>query len=103
MPNYPFHGSAAWKKARRVARIEAKHTCAKCQAFLPGKGQLHVHHRKPVERAPALALEPLNLMVLCSECHNIVEPRTALRKLSACDEQGWPLDPEHPWNLKTGG
>jgi 5-methylcytosine-specific restriction protein A len=102
MPNHRFHGSVAWKKARRIARIEAKHTCAKCNAYLPGKGELHVHHRKPIERAPALALEPLNFMVLCSECHNVVEPRTGSRQRSACDEQGRPLDPEHPWNLKAG-
>jgi 5-methylcytosine-specific restriction enzyme A len=97
MPNHRFHGSAAWKKARRIARIEARHTCARCNAYLPGKGELHVHHRKPIERAPALALEPLNFMVLCSECHNVVEPRTGSRQRLACDEQGRPLDKAHPW------
>jgi hypothetical protein len=70
-----FHGTLEWKRARRVARIQAKYTCARCHAYLPGKGQLHVHHRKPVARSMALSLEPLNFMVLCSPCHNIVEPR----------------------------
>ena len=97
MPNHRFHGSAAWKKARRIARIEAKHTCARCHAFLPGKGELHVHHRKPIERAPALALEPLNFKVLCAECHNVDGAAHGFASKVACDEQGRPLDTAHPW------
>jgi 5-methylcytosine-specific restriction endonuclease McrA len=68
-----------------------------CNAYLPGKGELHVHHRKPVAKSLALALDPANFQVLCPECHNIVEPRTGSR-MSACDDElGRPLDPEHPW------
>jgi 5-methylcytosine-specific restriction endonuclease McrA len=93
-----FHGTAVWKRARRIAKIEAKHTCARCHAFLPGKGELHVHHKKPVTKAMALALEPLNFQVLCPECHNIVEPRSGTPRIkSGCDEQGRPTDPSHPW------
>jgi 5-methylcytosine-specific restriction endonuclease McrA len=103
MPHHrttPFHGSSEWKRARRIARIEANYTCVRCHAFLPGKGELHVHHKKPVVKAMALALEPLNFMVLCPECHNIVEPRTGSRIKSGCDELGRPLDPSHPWFQK---
>ena len=65
------------------------------------KGELHAHHKKPVACSPALALEPLNFMVLCPECHNIVEPRTGSRVSSACDVNGMPTDASHPWfNLK---
>ncbi len=98
----PFHGTSEWKKARRVARIEANHTCARCHAYLPAKGQLHVHHRKPVEVAPALALEPLNFAVVCPGCHNAIEPRSGTPRVkSACDEQGYPTSEDHPWfNLK---
>jgi 5-methylcytosine-specific restriction endonuclease McrA len=96
-----FHGSAAWKKARHVARIEARHTCASCHTFLPGKGQLHVHHRKPLAKAMALALEPLNFMVLCSPCHNRIEPRSGTPRIkSACNEQGYPVSSDHPWFRK---
>jgi len=99
-----FHGTLEWKKARRVARIEAKYTCAECHAYLPGKGQLHVHHRKPLSKTMALALEPLNFQVVCSPCHNIIEPRSGTPRLkSACDELGNPTSPDHPWNLKPGG
>jgi 5-methylcytosine-specific restriction endonuclease McrA len=95
-----FHGTAVWKRARRVAKIEAAHRCQRCGRFAPEPNGLHVHHKKPVERAPALVLEPLNFMVLCPECHNVVEPRTGSRRRSACDELGWPLDPSHPWFQK---
>ena len=103
-PMASFHGTLEWKRARRVARIAAKHTCARCHAYLPGPGQLHVHHRKPLSRTMALALEPLNFEVLCGPCHNIVEPRSGVARLkSGCDEQGKPTNPEHPWNAKPGG
>ena len=46
-----FHGSYRWKRARRVARIEAEHTCSHCGRFVPEPGALHVHHRKSVKRA----------------------------------------------------
>jgi 5-methylcytosine-specific restriction endonuclease McrA len=92
-----FHGSYAWKKARRVARIAAGHQCARCGLILTGKGELHVHHRKPVKRAPALELEPLNFMVVCSPCHNALEPRNGAPPRLGCNVNGDPLDPAHPW------
>jgi hypothetical protein len=95
MPNQPFHGSAAWKKARRVARIDVAHKCQRCGCFLPHG--LHVHHKKPISLAPALALEPLNLEPICVSCHNALEPRAG-SQLSVCDVDGNPLHPEHPWN-----
>jgi 5-methylcytosine-specific restriction endonuclease McrA len=93
-----FHSTYAWQKARRVARIAARHTCERCGRFLPGKGELHVHHRKPVAKSIALAFEPLNFSVLCPPCHNIVEPRTGTPKLG-CDIDGKPLSDDHPWFL----
>ena len=104
MPNNPFHGSAEWKRARRIAKIEAKYTCARCHAFLPGKGQLHTHHRKPLSKSMALALHPANFQVLCGACHNFLEPRSGTPRLkSGCDEQGMPLSADHPWNVKPRG
>lgn len=94
-----FHSSGAWKRTRRVARMAAGYQCARCGRVLLGKGELHVHHRKPVKRAPALAFEPQNFTVLCVECHNIVEPRTGSPKPErGCDANGAPLADDHPWN-----
>jgi hypothetical protein len=94
-----FHSTYAWKRTRRIAKIQARHTCARCRAFLPGKGQLHVHHRKPVTKSLALALEPLNFEVVCPACHNSIEPRSGTPKLG-CDLDGNPSSPEHPWFQK---
>jgi 5-methylcytosine-specific restriction endonuclease McrA len=105
MPQHrnPFHSTALWQRTRRIARIEAKHTCARCKAFRPGKGELHVHHKMPVAKSKSMALERLNFEVLCPGCHNIVEPRTGSRISAACDDFGRPLDPNHPWFQKMGG
>jgi 5-methylcytosine-specific restriction endonuclease McrA len=101
---YRFHWSRDWKKARRVAKITAGYTCQRCGVVRPGKGQLHVHHRKPVARSMALALEPLNFEVVCPACHNIIEPRDGSpAKPRGCDIDGRPLDPNHPWLKGTQG
>src|SRR5262245_65848390 len=99
MSPIPFHGSYAWKKTRRIAKMAAGFKCERCGRILPGKGELHVHHRKPVEQAPALGLEPLNFMVVCPACHNAIEPRTGEQRIErGCAVDGNPLDPRHPWN-----
>ena len=94
-----FHSTALWQRTRRVAKIEAGYTCTRCKAFLPGKGELHVHHKRPVARSASLALEPLNFQVVCPGCHNIIEPRSGTPRIkSGCDIDGHPLSPDHPWN-----
>src|SRR5262245_59578338 len=94
-----FHGTYPWKKARRLAKLKAGFTCQRCGRFLPEPGGLHVHHRKPVESAPALGLEPLTFMVLCPACHNAIEPRIGERLHQGCDIDGNPTDARHPWNI----
>jgi 5-methylcytosine-specific restriction endonuclease McrA len=97
-----FHSTYAWQKARRIARIEAKHICAECGKFAPEPNGLHTHHRKPLRKSMALAFEPLNLQVVCPQCHNRIEPRNGgpPRIRSGCDEAGRPTDSRHPWYQK---
>jgi 5-methylcytosine-specific restriction endonuclease McrA len=96
-----FHSSRAWKNARQLAKRAVGYRCQRCDRFLPGKGELHCHHRKPVAGNPGVALEPLNYRVLCPACHNIEEPRTGERHIkSGCDVTGQPLSPSHPWNVR---
>ena len=97
----PFHGTRAWKNARQLAKRAAGYRCQRCGEFLPGKGGLHVHHKKPVTDHPAVVLEPLNFMVLCPGCHNTEEPRTGDRPVGrGCDVTGQPISPAHPWNAQ---
>ena len=90
-----FHGTYAWKRLRRIARIKANHTCQRCGRILIAG--LHVHHVKALSRAPALRLEPLNLATVCPECHNAIEPRHGAVRLGGCNQRGEPTDPRHPW------
>src|SRR5262245_5523634 len=97
-PRTKFHGTYPWKRARRLAKLKAGFTCERCGTFLPGKGELHVHHRLPVADFPGVQLEPLNFQVVCAPCHNAIEPRTGERPHASCDTDGNPTDPRHPWN-----
>lgn len=74
----------------------------RCGVSLVGMGKgAHVHHRKELSRAPALATEPLNLKPLCVGCHN-AEHAEMKRPRAACDVDGRPIEASHPW-FKTGG
>ena len=92
----PFYGRYEWKRTRRQVRLAAGFKCSMCGELTP-QG-LHVHHRKPLKRAAALAYEPLNLMTLCNACHNREEPRNGMPQ-RGCDIDGNPLSPLHPWNV----
>ena len=101
MKPLPFYVSRAWLNARRQALHDANYQCQRCKASLIGMGRhAHVHHRKEYKRAPALAIEPLNLMALCQPCHNAEHHTMKGNGSTACDEQGMPLDASHPWYTK---
>ena len=55
--------------------VRLGYRCQRCGEFLPGKGGLHCHHRKPVADNPAVALEPLNYLLACPLATTL-EPRT---------------------------
>ena len=52
----------------------------------------------------AIRFPPIDqLASLCERCHNRKTRgeqlgRELLPKVWGCDERGWPLDPDHPWN-----
>jgi 5-methylcytosine-specific restriction endonuclease McrA len=94
-----FYLTSAWQRARKQALHDAGYQCTRCHASLVGIGKrAHVHHRKPYLKAPALAIEPLNLQALCISCHNAVHGEIKRgRSSSACGADGRPTDPQHPW------
>ena len=96
-----FYQHTPWLKLRRRVRIEGNFTCTRCgrQAF--GR-ELHAHHVKPLASARSLALEPLNVRLLCVSCHDAEHARLK-RGNAGCDITGNPLAPEHPWNRCRGG
>jgi hypothetical protein len=59
----------------------------------------HVDHVKPHKGNLALFYDPQNLQTLCTPHHNGSKRREERRGFAtACDAQGRPLDPNHPWN-----
>ena len=71
-----FYRSAEWQRARKQALHDFDWKCTSCGKSLVGLGRAaHVHHRKELAAAPALATEPLNLRPLCRSCHNRIERR----------------------------
>ena len=100
-----FYGSARWKRARRQALHDGEWRCSnpECSVLLVGLGKrAHVHHRKALRRAPALAVEPLNLRPLCRDCHMQVEARERNDQRPMTRIEGTPSDPDHPWNKPQG-
>ena len=81
----PFYGRYEWKE--RAAKCGwPLASSVRYAANLTPQG-LHVHHRKPLKHAPALAYEPLNLMTLCNACHTREEPRNGMPS-KGCDAAG---------------
>ena len=77
----------------------------KAEAEASGEDVAHVDHIKSIAEAPELRLVRSNLRVLAESCHNRrtiydqgVHKGTERRASSACDVNGWPIDPKHGWN-----
>lgn len=93
-----FYDSPEWQKARltQLARFP----------FCEHKGcterAKHVDHVITVKAAPYRRLDPTNLQSLCETHHNQITNSYDRGTIAgACDEDGFPLDPNHPWNQTT--
>jgi hypothetical protein len=96
MKPLPFYKTPAWRRARRQALHDAGHKCGRCGASLVGMGRkAHVHHLKPYRVAPALGIEPLNLVPLCIGCHDSIHHE--MNRKPQCGVDGRPLTDDHPW------
>ena len=84
----------AWKAMR--AKFRRFHPI--CQVVGCNRKTQHVDHIETVEAAPHRRLDWSNLQGLCHPCHNRLTAaydRGTVR--GACDVEGNPLDPGHPW------
>ena len=59
-----IYRSNRWKSLRQIALNRADGVCEKCRS----RGELQVHHRKPVAQGGAI-FDINNLIVLCRSCH----------------------------------
>jgi len=96
-----WYNRATWLRERKRVLHRDNYTCTRCGCSLVGKGRgAHVHHRKTLKHAPALQLEPLNLVALCRCCHS--QAHQDEQHQDGADINGNPLDPNHPWNAQKG-
>ncbi|EHM3061036.1 HNH endonuclease [Enterococcus faecalis] len=77
--NKSFYRTPAWRDMREVIYERDRGCCKRCGKFVFGR-KAHVHHIVPIKNNPLLKLDPNNLILLCSECHPIVEQETETKK-----------------------
>lgn len=71
----PFYASAAWQRIRRAALIRDHYLCQRCRK----RPANTVHHLKPREEFPELAMTLENLQSICAICHNREHPEKGYR------------------------
>lgn len=71
-----FYQKAAWRRLRRQALERDHYLCQECLRHRRFTKATEVHHKKPVEKYPELALELDNLESLCWTCHEQTKVRT---------------------------
>ncbi|SUK02787.1 HNH endonuclease [Staphylococcus aureus] len=70
-----FYHSTSWNRLRMKAYLRDNRECQHCKREdKVVKGQ-NVHHIKPIDQRPDLALDINNLITLCIDCHNKVHGR----------------------------
>jgi hypothetical protein len=90
-----FYQSKEWKRLR-AQHIKRFPLCAVkgCGA----KAKI-VDHIVSVKRAPNRKLDPLNLQSLCAFHHGVITAAYDKDSIAGqCDVDGYPMDPNHPWN-----
>lgn len=75
----PFYKSKEWRKCREMILIRDHYLCQTCLKKGIIKVANTVHHIKPLEDYPELALEPTNLESICPACHNQEHPEKGRR------------------------
>lgn len=87
-----FYWSSPWRSLRSVINQRDNYECQVCKSM--GKvtlkiesSKLIVHHIKPLEYYPDLALEPDNLLTVCQSCHNQIHFNAAFSNAKSWDDE----------------
>lgn len=89
---------------RQWERLARRFLAMHPHCSMPGcdKASQHVDHEISVKRAPHLRLAWTNLRAYCAHHHDVVTNAFDMGRIAgACDEDGNPLDPSHPWAMAT--
>lgn len=99
-PGHPFYRSKRWRKARLAALELYRYECQECKANGRLRRATLVHHDKPREDYPELALELFapdgkpQLIPLCFSCHEKIEEERGNRYKGGAKPKDKPLTEE---------
>jgi 5-methylcytosine-specific restriction protein A len=104
-----IYGTARWRKLRHWV-LQHEPLCLDCKSRERLEPATEVDHVIPIEQGGS-PFEVSNLMPLCASCHSSKTAREDMphrRKVpwsGACDINGMPTDPRHPWrrDIDRGG
>ena len=72
--DWDFYRSRAWKRMRAAILRRDGYLCQHCRRYGRDREATTVHHIAHLEDAPERALDPSNLISLCTACHNRAHP-----------------------------
>nr|WP_170265275.1 HNH endonuclease [Pseudochrobactrum saccharolyticum] len=98
----------AWQQLRLQIFQRDNYICQwpGCGELLIGKGNVPnspvAHHKKDHKGDMELFLDPENIIAVCKSCHDQPVQRATHRGyISGHDDDGRPVDPDHPWNKRV--
>jgi 5-methylcytosine-specific restriction protein A len=99
MATWPYN-TQRWQRLRKL-KLQLNPLCETCLKQRRIEPAVAVDHIVAI-KAGGTAYPPLDdLRSECASCHNrktrIVEQLGAELTIKGCDENGYPLDPNHPW------
>jgi len=68
--SHPLYHTAVWQRVREAVLTRDNYLCQRCLKRRRLQPANTVHHIKPLDKYPELALVMDNLISLCSTCHN---------------------------------
>ncbi|MCY1630896.1 HNH endonuclease [Bacillus paralicheniformis] len=72
----PFYKSKRWEDKRRNILRRDQYECRECRRYGKATAATMVHHIYPLEQYPEYKLSSVNLISLCSKCHEKMHTRT---------------------------
>jgi hypothetical protein len=96
---YPeLYGSSAWRSLRKQAFERDGYECCLCHRLTSNP---IADHRAPHNGNRELFFNLDNVQTLCPSCHSGIKRMQETHGYSAaCDENGRPVDKNHPWNRR---
>ena len=70
-----FHKTKAWERKRECVLKRDQYLCQECKRYGKTRAANIVHHIYPLKLRPEYKLLNINLISLCSKCHNEMHDR----------------------------